>query len=177
MKAGTLKKVYPIIAATVVVFMAVTLLGLTDVMVRPMIELQRELRTERMLTEIFPEMDKFIYEADIYWIYSNEVKIGFAFLARGMGYGGHIDILVGLENETIKGIGIVTHRETPGMGDRITEPEFKDQFLGLYIGDAALKRDDGRIDAITGATISSRAVAEAVREMAMEKIRALEGRE
>ncbi len=177
MKADTLKKIYPLIAVTVVVFVAVILLGLTDNLVRDKIEWQKEQKIQRQLFEIFPNMTEHTLEGDIYMIYSNGAEIGFAFLAVGKGYGGLIDILVGLENETtIKGVTIVSHLESPGLGARITESVFTNQFTGLNIDDVVLTRDGGEIDAITGATISSKAVVEAIRDAAVEKIESLEQR-
>lgn len=178
MKADTLKKVFPIISVTVVVFIAVALLGLTDTVVRPTIEWQKEQKIQRMLYEIFPNMTEHTLEDDIYMIYSDEAEIGFAFLAVGKGYGGLIDILVGLENEmTIKGITIVSHLESPGLGARITESAFTDQFAGVNVTDVALRLKGGEIDAITGATISSGAVVDAIRATVMEKVKSLENRE
>ncbi len=178
MKADTLKKVFPIISITVVVFIAVTLLGLTDTGVREKIEWQREQKIQRMLKEIFPDMTEHTLEDDIYMIYSDEAEIGFAFLAVGKGYGGLIDILVGLENETtIKGVTIISHLESPGLGARITESSFRDQFVGVNIADVALRQKGGEIDAITGASISSGAVVDAIRDAAVEKIESLEQRE
>ena len=178
MKADTLKKVFPIISVTVVVFIAVALLGLTDTVVRDKIEWQKEQKIQRMLYEIFPDMTEHTLEVDIYMIYSNGAEIGFAFLAVGKGYGGLIDILVGLENETtIKGVTIVSHLESPGLGARITESSFRDQFIGVNIADVALRLKGGEIDAITGASISSGAVVDAIRAAAMEKIKSLEKRE
>ena len=177
MKADTLKKFFPIIAVTVVVFIAVALLGLTDNLVREKIEWQKEQKIQRMLFEIFPNMTEHTLEGDIYRIYSNGAEIGSAFLAVGKGYGGLIDILVGLENETtIKGVTIVSHLESPGLGARITESVFTDQFTGVNIADVALRQKGGEIDAITGATISSRAVVEAIKATAMEKVKSLEKR-
>jgi len=177
-KADTLKKVFPIISVTVVVFIAVALLGLTDTIVRDKIEWQKEQKIQRMLYEIFPNMTEHTLEDDIYMIYSDEAEIGFALLAVGKGYGGNIDILVGLENETtIKGVTIVSHLESPGLGARVTESSFRDQFAGLNIDDVVLKRDGGQIDAITGATISSGAVVDAIRATVMEKVKSLENRE
>jgi electron transport complex protein RnfG len=177
-KADTLKKVFPLISVTVVVFIAVILLGLTNTVVRPKIEWQKEQKIQRMLYEIFPNMTEHTLEDDIYMIYSDGAEIGFAFLAVGKGYGGNIDILVGLENETtIKGITIVSHLESPGLGARITESSFRDQFIGVNIADVALRQEGGEIDAITGATISSGAVVEAIRAAAMEKIKSLKQRE
>ena len=178
MKADTLKKVFPIISVTVVVFIAVALLGLTDTVVRDKIEWQKEQKIQRMLYEIFPNMTEYTLEDDIYMIYSNEAEIGFAFLAVGKGYGGLIDILVGLENETtIKGVTIVSHLESPGLGARITESSFREQFIGVNIADVALRQKGGEIDAITGATISSGAVVDAIRATVMEKVKSLENRE
>jgi len=177
-KADTLKKVFPIISVTAVVFIAVTLLSLTDTMVRSTIEWQKEQKIQRMLYEIFPNMTEHTLEDDIYMIYSDEAKIGFAFLAVGKGYGGNIDILVGLEDETtVRGITIVSHLESPGLGARITESAFTDQFTGENIDDVVLKRDGGQIDAITGATISSGAVVDAIKATVMEKVKSLEKRE
>ena len=178
MKADTLKKVFPIISVTAVVFIAVALLYLTDTVVRDKIEWQKEQKIQRMLYEIFPNMTEHTLEDDIYMIYSNEAEIGFAFLAVGKGYGGLIDILVGLENETtIKGVTIVSHLESPGLGARITESSFRDQFIGVNIADVALRLKGGEIDAVTGATISSRAVVDAIKATAMEKVKSLEKRE
>ena len=178
MKADTLKKIFPIISVTVVVFIAVALLGLTDTVVRDKIEWQKEQKIQRMLYEIFPSMTEHTLENDVYMIYSDEAEIGFAFLAMGKGYGGNIDILVGLENETtVKGITIVSHLESPGLGARITESVFTDQFTGLNIDDVVLKRDGGQIDAITGASISSESVVDAIRATVIEKLKSLENRE
>lgn len=180
MKADTLKrkKFFPIISITIVVSLAVILLGVTNSIVRPMIEWQREQKIQRMLHEIFPNMTEYILEDDIYMVYSDEDEISFAFLAVGKGYGGLIDILIGLENETtIKGVTIISHLESPGLGARITESSFIDQFIGVNIADVALRQKGGEIDAITGATISARAVVDAVRATAMEKVQSLENRE
>ncbi len=178
MKADTLKKVFPIISVTIVVFIAVTLLSLTDTVVSSTIERQKEEKIERMLEEIFPDMTDHALEDDIYMIHSDEAEIRFAFLAVGKGYGGNIDILVGLENETtIKGVTIVSHLESPGLGARITESAFTDQFIGVNIADVALRQNGGEIDAVTGATISSGAVVDAIRAMVMEKVKSLENRE
>jgi len=177
-KADTLKKAFPIISVTVIVFIAVALLGLTDALVRDKIEWQKEQKIQRMLNEIFPDMTEHILEDDIYMIYSNGAEIGSAFLAVGKGYGGFIDILIGLENETtIKGVTIVSHLESPGLGARITEGSFREQFIGVNIADVALREDGGEIDAITGASISSGAVVDAIRDTAIEKIKSLEQRE
>jgi len=86
--------------------------------------------------------------------------------AFGKGFGGEIGVIVGIDVETDKivGVGVTTHHETPGVGSRAkTDPTFRAQFKGLSVGTSfKVKSDGGQIDAITGATISSRGVCSAV---------------
>jgi len=82
------------------------------------------------------------------------------------GYGGDITVMVGVNSAgTVQAIEILSHKETPGLGARITEPAFKALFSDrAIVGVAwAVKKDQGAIDEITAATISSRAVVEAVK--------------
>ncbi|MDG5469401.1 RnfABCDGE type electron transport complex subunit G [Deltaproteobacteria bacterium IMCC39524] len=82
------------------------------------------------------------------------------------GYSGNIAVMVGVDPEgTVDGIEILNHSETPGLGDKITLPGFKDIFTGknLQNADWRVKKDGGEFDQITGATISPRAVVGAVR--------------
>ena len=174
MKVKALSEFYPILAVTVVVFIAVAILAGMDSLTRDMIEYQKELKVQRMLNEIFPDMTSYISEDDIYIISADGTEIGFAFLAVGKGYGGDIDILVGLEDETtLKGIAVIAHAETPGLGDKILNPDFTDRFVGVDITDVAVPDEGGKIDAITGSTISTKAVIDAVRTTAMEKVKEL----
>ncbi len=81
------------------------------------------------------------------------------------GYGGLIWIMVGIKpNGELQEAAVIEHRETPGLGTKLAEPLFKDQFKDLDPEEIILKvkKDGGDIDAITAATISSRAYCEAV---------------
>jgi electron transport complex protein RnfG len=55
----------------------------------------------------------------------------------------------------LEGIGITTMKETPGLGARLVEPEYRDQFRHHTTAEIALKKQGGDIAAISGATISS----------------------
>jgi electron transport complex protein RnfG len=86
------------------------------------------------------------------------------------GYGGEIRVMVGVDAAgAVTRIRITSHRETPGLGSGVESDEFRGRFEGRDVGETnwcRLTRDDpvnGRIHAVTGATISSRAVTEAVR--------------
>ena len=80
------------------------------------------------------------------------------------GFGGKIDMMVGfLADGTIKGTSVLSHAETPGLGANMTG-KFKDQFVDKTPADFRLivKKDGGDVDAITAATITSRAFSKAV---------------
>jgi len=80
----------------------------------------------------------------------------------GKGFGGDMGVMVAvnLETDEIVGIGVTTHSETPGLGTRTqTEPAFSAQFKGLSIKEPfKVKPDGGKIDTLSGATVSSRGV-------------------
>ncbi len=85
----------------------------------------------------------------------------------GEGYGGKLGVMTGIDVDSggLTAVGITTMSETPGVGTRVLEPGFTAQFVRLG-KDAALrlKKDGGDLDGVSGATISSQAVMDAVRQ-------------
>lgn len=93
------------------------------------------------------------------------------------GFSGRFTLMVGfMPDGSISNIEVLEHKETPGLGTKMALPAFKDQFKGLNIsqlpgGKLQVKKDGGTVDAITAATISSRAFCDAVnRADAINKI-------
>lgn len=86
-----------------------------------------------------------------------------AFESSGKGFGGDLGLMVGVDvkEDKIIGVGVTTHSETPGVGSRAkSDPTFTNQFKGMnMIETFQVKTDGGQVDAITGATITSRGVA------------------
>ena len=86
----------------------------------------------------------------------------------GKGYGGDVGLMVGIdiEQEKILAVGVTTHAETPGMGALAkTDASFGAQYSGLGIADPIkVTQDGGQISALSGATITSRAVSNAATE-------------
>ena len=81
------------------------------------------------------------------------------------GFSGNVSLMVGiLADGTINNISVLQHAETPGLGSKMTEPTFKDQFNNKNAAsfNFKVKKDGGDVDAITAATISSRAFCDAV---------------
>jgi electron transport complex protein RnfG len=92
-------------------------------------------------------------------------------LAAMNGYNGRIDLLVGIDHDgTVRGVRVAAHKETPGLGDviELAKSEWVLDFDGRSLTDPrpagwAVKRDGGEFDQFTGATITPRAVVNAVR--------------
>ena len=89
-----------------------------------------------------------------------------AFETSGKGFGRDVGLMVGVNvaDNSLVGIGVTTHSETPGVGSRAqTDAAFVAQFNGVpFEGEFKVKPDGGQVDALSGATITSRAVANAV---------------
>ena len=92
---------------------------------------------------------------------------GYAMSVTAKGFGGDIQLTVGVKDGVVTGVRIGTHSETPGLGARAAEEKFYSQFTGksgtlsvIKTGEAG----DSEINAITAATIASTAVTNAVNE-------------
>ena len=80
------------------------------------------------------------------------------------GYGGDIVLMVGFKKDkkTVISYKVLTANETPGLGMKLKTPEFAGQFAGKDGTSLKVKKDGGEIEAITSATITSRAVCKAI---------------
>ena len=88
--------------------------------------------------------------------------------ASANGYGDKVGMVVAINmaEETLRGIGVTTHKETPGLGGNAkADPKFAAQFAGQSIGSPfGVTNDGGQISALSGATITSRAVCSGVNQ-------------
>ena len=114
-----------------------------------------------------------VKEAEVEWRFyiarQAAAFAGAAFEAGAAGYGGPIRVLVGiLPDGILNGVEILqAESETPGLGSKIKESKFLGQFLkrsALATRWAAVVSDGGEVQAVTGATISSRAACKAIKE-------------
>lgn len=96
---------------------------------------------------------------------SDEGEVGYVFTSGAKGYGGTVSVMIGIDMDgVITGIEILSHDETPGLGANSTKPEFKERFVGKS-GELTVNKtsNEGQnIQAITAATITSKAVTSAV---------------
>ncbi|HHY98992.1 MAG TPA: RnfABCDGE type electron transport complex subunit G [Firmicutes bacterium] len=145
------------------------------------IEAQKVIEEERALASALPDAATFKDETGaisdllaqpqfslikgFYEGYStSDQRVGAAIKFSSPGYSGDIEGIVGITNDgKISGVVILSQQETPGLGANVTTEGFRKRFLGKDVHSSIkLKKDGGDIDALTGATISSRAVARAV---------------
>ncbi|MBL7157745.1 MAG: FMN-binding protein [Candidatus Omnitrophica bacterium] len=138
---------------------------------KPLIIVNQKNEMKQAIFKIFPKAKKYrketIKDETIFKVNDKDGKfLGYAFLAEGYGYQGTIKMMVGIKKdlETLVGIEILESQETPGLGQEITEEQFKSQFKGLktsppiiYVKNKKPTKPN-EIEAITGATISSRSV-------------------
>ncbi len=105
---------------------------------------------------------------EIYPAYSDSVFVGAAVTgASEKGYSGLVKLMIGFEPDgDIKNIAVLEQKETPGLGTKMKGEKFLKQFLGKNPAnfDLKVKKDGGEVDALAGATISTRAFSEATQQ-------------
>lgn len=94
--------------------------------------------------------------------------VGYTLKVLPSGYGGTIELMVGIDsaNGQVSGINVVSNSETAGLGAKATDPEFSDQYKGKPLEELSVLKNgtpgDTEIKAISGATITSTAVTNGV---------------
>lgn len=108
----------------------------------------------------------------VYHVTNNDAEgIGWVIPAEAQGFAEKIQMLVGVDNDCnrILGMRVIDQKETPGLGNFIVEPEFTGQFTGKSTdSDIDIVKtspiDGNKVRAVTGATVSSLAVAKGINE-------------
>ncbi|MFZ7104338.1 MAG: FMN-binding protein [Peptococcaceae bacterium] len=134
--------------------------------------------TLSLLQRIFTEADYYSYDTDteIYTIYNDRRDVtGYSFYGVDKGFRGDIDVLIGLKDkETIFGIVVIQQHEDYSYWFRLVSGNFFEQFNGLKIENCFITGYGlgyGRVDAASGATVSSWGVVDAVRKTSLDKIK------
>jgi Na+-translocating ferredoxin:NAD+ oxidoreductase subunit G len=103
---------------------------------------------------------------EVYPAKNQDLLVGYAVKTYSEnGFNGHIGLMAGFKPDgSIISITVLEQKETPGLGTKMTESKFQDQFSGKNPLDFSMKvkKDGGDVDAITAATISSRAFCDAI---------------
>ena len=101
---------------------------------------------------------------DMYAAWQGEALAGYCVEVTADGFGGPMELMVGVSAQgSVTGVAILSHSETPGLGDGVEDPSFLDRFLDLS-GTVRIGTGANAVEAVSGATESSRAVAEGVNQ-------------
>ena len=159
------------LAVTLLIITAVVAAALAGVnsVTAPIIAAANEKKTQEAVAAVLPgggEIVDFTASSDIVSeVYKGEN--GYAVKVAPGGFGGAIEMMVGVDNEgKVLGVSIIKHAETPSLGAVAAAKgsageNFRGSFVGLS-GEVKVTKDGGDADTISGATITSRAVAAGV---------------
>ena len=154
----------PALILFVICLVVTALLAGTNLLTKDKIAEQSALEAEQSRKVVLSDADSF-EEADGYYIgKANNETVGYVFQTEAKGYGGAVKVMTGISADgQITGVVILEHSETPGLGANAekfkqTAPE---KGITLVKNKAP---SDGEIEAMTGASITSRAVTNAVNE-------------
>ena len=164
-----------LVALLVIAAVSGGVLGLVYGMTKDAIAEVDQKKNEAAIQAVLPLEGEITYKADTLVFSDIAFPCNLAYDANGVfqgaavktsegGFGGKIDMMVGfLADGTIKGTSVLSHAETPGLGANMTG-KFKDQFIDKNPASYKLTvtKDGGDVDAITAATITSRAFSKAV---------------
>lgn len=170
------EKISPKIIVPVVLISMVSGLALAFVnsVTAERIELVEKNKLSKALEEVMPgfsndplaeKTEKSVKDAKLalYPIKTGERLLGHAVESSvNTGYAGEIGIIFGVKGDgSITDVKVLKNNETPGLGSKASEPAFLNQFKGKSLADFRFKvrKDGGDVQALTGATITSRAVA------------------
>lgn len=158
---------------TVVASLAAWALSITYKNTKPRIDAYAEQEARKAQKEVLPEASKFelvnIGEQEYFIGYDEKGKrVGVSIRTKTQGYSGQIEMLMGFNMKgEITGLKILNQIETPGLGSKIMEGWFSKQFIKLKAENLSFTKEDpqGKIEAVTAATISSRAVLEGAKKL------------
>lgn len=156
-------------------------LGLVNSVTAPIIEQTAYETTQAALAEVLPdatfEQVELTADQATYTIDGVSIPVTAAYIGTdasgnvagcvietaATGFAGAVDMVTGIKADgTVNAISIVSSSETAGLGANASRPAFKDQFIGVNTPDTKVSKDGGTIDALTGATITSRCVTRSV---------------
>lgn len=182
MKNIRLKEILiPTVSLFVICLCVTALLAVTNAVTKDAIAYQQELSAAESRQAVCPDavdFEKVEYDVQGVECYKaldeSGNLIGYAISSASRGYGGDVKVMTGINAEDGSVIAINVYDnsgETPGLGVNTSGEKFTSQFAGLSSGtgvivdkDAGKNPDSVAVDSVTGATISSRAVVDAVNQ-------------
>ncbi len=166
-----------VVALTAIAIISALALGYTNAATKDKIAAVQKQKTLSAISTVVPGLnndpstEKYVIEGfeglEFYPGKKDGTLIGTAVKSFADGFTEAVWIMVGFDtNNKIITTSVLAHKETPGLGTKMAEPKFKNQFDGKDPADfnMRVKKDGGDVDAIAAATISSRAFSEAAQK-------------
>ncbi len=149
-------------------------LAYLNTITQPIIEENQRVAQEKARKEVLPSAVTFeeVVSELTYHIGkdADEQVVGYTFVASLYGYSGDVKTMVGINTDlVIEKIKVISQAETPGLGANCEKPEFQAQFSGKQKAEMKVDKDGGAIISLTGATITTRTIANSIRS-AMDKL-------
>lgn len=168
MKSLTFKElIAPSLVLVLICFVVTGALAVTYGATKPVIEEINIQKANEARNEVLPEGAGAFTQVDaspienIVDIYEADNGSGFVFTALDKGFGGKLTVMIGMNSSgEITGVKVTKHGETPGLGTKAMTVDYLSQYQGK--AKVAIDGGDKNIDAVTGATVTSKAVFRAV---------------
>lgn len=163
-----MKKIFGLVLSlTIISGICAAVLAYVDSITKDPIARMRMQQEQAAVKAVLPSGATEVVEGTGFFVGMNEKNdiVGYAAKGKdGGGYGGDIELMVGFKSDkkTVVCYKTLAASETPGLGMKLKTPEFADQFKGKNGTSLKVKKDGGEIEAITSATITSRAVCRAI---------------
>lgn len=180
MKLNAKNILVPALTLFVICLVVTALLAGTNLLTKDKIADQARITAENSRKIVLSAADSFESTDDYYTGTSNGDVVGYVFETQAKGYGGTVKVMTGIDKDgNITGVVILEHSETPGLGANAVNESFRDQYVQAVPEDGIqlVKNKvagDGEVEALTGATITSRAVTTAV-NAAIEQFQSVKG--
>jgi electron transport complex protein RnfG len=93
----------------------------------------------------------------------SSIVLGYTFVAEQSGYSSKVKTMVGVDKDfKVLAIKVIDQTETPGLGANCTQASFTEQFKDMMLNDLKVDKDGGQVKSLSGATITSRAIANSI---------------
>lgn len=162
----------PALVLTIITLVASLCLGVVYEVTKEPIAIQQQKTQSEAMQKVLADADSFeAVDTELTGTivsvnagYKGGELVGYVVNVQPGGFGGVVDTMVGVSPDgTVTGLTVIKHSETPGLGAHSTDEEWQAQFAGT-VAPIAVTKDGGQIQAITSATITSRAVANGANE-------------
>lgn len=165
MKNSFKEIIKPILVLTCICLAVTALLAYVNTVTAPIIAQAEKEAAEQAMTEVLGEADSFNrldvkdLPERVTEVYSAQNGTGYVFMLVTKGYGGDMNLICGIKSDgTIEACKTLSHSETSGLGSKTAEDPYRNQYCGRSADTL------GEVDSISGATISSNAYMNAIKD-------------